>query len=163
MTAALVNEQWISPFSISKLASDKPAVASWKNYNVFFMFNFFFFVCVWPQMGSISSNINEVTRSFINTVPTHPYPWFLSEIAQMIERALLNKHFMRSKAQILVWEGFSLTEKNNCTQWIPDRIWTTMLKHAYQIYLYTTATAPSILRLVSILNYLRTSTNFWVL
>ena len=31
-----------------------------------------------------------------------------------------------SLVQIPVREGFSLIEKSNCSQWIPDRIWTTM-------------------------------------
>ena len=36
-----------------------------------------------------------------------------------------------SLVQIPVREGFSLIEKNNCSQWIPDRIWTTMLNHTF--------------------------------
>ena len=57
-----------------------------------------------------------------------------SKIAQTLERALCIFFYKWSLVQILVREGFSLIEKNKILQWVPVRIWTTMLKQSCQTY-----------------------------
>ena len=58
---------------------------------------------------------------------------FTGKIAQMVEPALV-KFFSSSPEFKSRLGGFSLVEKNNFSLWIPDSIWTTILKYAYQIY-----------------------------
>ena len=55
----------------------------------------------------------------------------------MVEEVLCNNFYKGSWVQFPVREGFSFKEKNNFWRWIPDRIWTTMLKYTYQKYFFS--------------------------